>query len=39
MIMKKNLLTMLAAILFCGLTAASLTVCSSSDDDSSSGNL
>lgn len=35
--MKKNLLWMLAAIFFCGLTAASLTACSSSDDDSSSG--
>ena len=36
--MRKNLLTMLAAILICGLTAASLTACSSSDDDSSSGS-
>ena len=35
--MKKNLLWMLAAILFCHLTAVSLTACSSSDDDSPSG--
>ena len=35
--MRKNFLWMLAAILFCNLTAASLTACSSSDDDSPSG--
>ena len=31
--MKKNLLTMLAAILTCGLTAVMLSACSSGDDD------
>ena len=33
MIMKKNLLTMLAAILFCGFTVTWLSACSSGDDD------
>lgn len=33
MIMKKNLLTMLAAILTCGLTVTMLSACSSGDDD------
>ena len=31
--MKKNLLTMLAAILFCGFTVTWLSACSSGDDD------
>ena len=31
--MKKNILWMLAAILTCGLTVATMTACSSSDDD------
>lgn len=35
--MRKNILWMIAAILFCNLMAVSLTACSSSDDDSSSG--
>ena len=30
--MKKNLLTMLAAILICGLTVTTLSACSSDDD-------
>ena len=33
MIMKKNLLTMLAAILFCGFTVTTLSACSSDDDN------
>ena len=33
MIMKKNLLTMLATILFCGFTVTWLSACSSGDDD------
>ena len=33
MIMKKNLLTMLAAILFCGFTVTAMSACSSGDDD------
>ena len=33
MIMKKNLLTMLAAILFCGFTVTWLSACSSDDDN------
>ena len=33
MIMKKNLLTMLAAILFCGYTVTWLSACSSDNDD------
>ena len=32
MIMKKNLLTMLAAILFCGFTVTAMSACSSDDD-------
>ena len=31
--MRKNLLTMLAAILICGLTVSTLSACSSDDDD------
>ena len=33
MIIKKNLLTMLAAILFCGFTVTTLSACSSDDDN------
>ena len=33
MIMRKNLLTMLAAIIICGLTAVMLSACSSDNDD------
>ena len=33
MIMKKNLLTMLAAIMFCGFTVTVLSACSSDDDN------
>ena len=35
--MKKNLLTMLAAIFICGLTAVTLSACSSDDDDKTEG--
>ena len=33
MIMKKNLLTMLAAILFCGLAVTAMSACSSDNDN------
>ena len=33
MIMKKNLLTMLAAILFCGFAVTAMSACSSDDDN------
>ena len=35
--MKKNLLTMLAAIFICGLTAVTLSACSSDDNDKTEG--
>ena len=35
--MKKNILWMLAAILICGLTAVTLSACSSDDDDKTEG--
>ena len=35
--MKKNVLTMLAAIFICGLTAVTLSACSSDDDDKTEG--
>ena len=35
--MRKNLLTMLAAILICGLTVSTLSACSSDDDDKTEG--
>ena len=35
--MKKNLLTMLAAIFVCGLTVTTLSACSSDDDDKTEG--
>ena len=35
--MKKNLLTMLAAIFICGLTVTTLSACSSDDDDKTEG--
>ena len=35
--MKKNILWMLAAILFCGLTVTTMSACSSDDDDKTEG--
>ena len=35
--MKKNVLTMLAAIFICGLTVTTLSACSSDDDDKTEG--
>ena len=35
--MKKNILWMLASIMICGLTAVTLSACSSDDDDKTEG--
>ena len=35
--MKKNILWILAAIMICGLTAVTLSACSSDDDDKTEG--